>query len=170
MNRGRRGALCEIHPVGVTTAFILGRSERPLASAFVFTAGAASVCVVFAVVLLVSGAFDGGGDAGDWVDVELGVLFAAFGILAVFPKEDPDKDAARRARAERVATAKLPALVGAGLAVQVVNFDALAVFWRRAEGDLGGGCLRGRGGARDALHAGRDARLLPRAGRGSSAQ
>jgi threonine/homoserine/homoserine lactone efflux protein len=112
----------------VVSALILGKSTRPLPSAWTFTAGAASLDILFAVALLASGAFDSGGDAGAVVDVVLGVMFAGIGLLAVFSTESPEKDAARRARAEQVATAKLRTLFVAGVAVQVINFDALAVF------------------------------------------
>lgn len=72
--------------------------------------------------------FDGGGDAGAYVDVALGVIFAGLGVKAIFAKESPEGEAARRARADRIATPKFAILFAAGLAVQVVNADALAVF------------------------------------------
>ena len=112
----------------VVSALILGKSTRPLLSAWTFTAGAATLDIAFAVIVLASGAFDDGGDAGAIVDVLLGVLFAAIGLLAVFQAESPEKDAARRKHAEQIATAKLATLFAAGIAVQVINFDAIAVF------------------------------------------
>jgi hypothetical protein len=112
----------------VVTALILGKSKRPVVSAWTFVAGAAFLDVVFAVVVLASGLFDESGDAGAYVDVGLGILFLAIGVLAVFSEDSPEKDAARRARAERIATAKLSTLFGAGILVQVINFDAIAVF------------------------------------------
>ena len=112
----------------VVSALILGKSARPVFGAWAFVAGAAFLDVVFAVVILAADLFEDGGDAGAIVDVGLGVLFIAMGLLAVFETESPEKDAARRARAERIATAKLTTLFAAGILVQVINFDAIAVF------------------------------------------
>jgi Sap, sulfolipid-1-addressing protein len=112
----------------VVSALILERSKRPLASVWTFVAGAAFLDVVFSIVILASGAFDNGGDAGAYVDVGLGVLFLAMGGLALFGTESPEKDAARQARADSIASAPLGKLFLAGLAVQVINFDAIAVF------------------------------------------
>jgi hypothetical protein len=112
----------------VVSAVILGKSARPVLAAWTFVAGAAFLDVVFAVVILAADLFENGGDAGAIVDVGLGVLFVAMGILAVLQTESADADTARRARVERIATAKLSALFSAGLLVQVINFDAIAVF------------------------------------------
>jgi hypothetical protein len=116
-------------PIGiVVSALILGKSKRPVISTWTFVAGAAFLDVLFAAVILAADLFDQGGDAGAIVDVGLGVLFIVMGLLAVFGAESPEKDAARRARADKIATAKLASLFAAGLAVQVINFDAIAVF------------------------------------------
>ena len=112
----------------VVTALILSKSERPVAGAWTFVAGAAFLDVVFAAVILAADLFEDGGDAGAVVDVGLGVLFIAMGLMAVFQTESPEKDAARRARAEQIAVAKLSTLFAAGFFVQVINFDAIAVF------------------------------------------
>jgi threonine/homoserine/homoserine lactone efflux protein len=114
----------------VVTALILGKSTRPVPSAIVFTAGAAALDALVAVVFLwaLGGSFNSGGDAGAYVDVALGAIFAGLGIKAIFSKDSPDADAARRARAEQIARARLLTLFAAGVAVQVVNADALAVF------------------------------------------
>ncbi len=112
----------------VVTALILGKSRRPLVSAWTFVAGAALLDVVFSLAILASGAFDGGGDAGAYVDVGLGLLFLVMGGLAMFGTESPEKDAARRARADSIASAPLGKLFLAGIAVQIINFDAIAVF------------------------------------------
>ena len=112
----------------VVTALILGKSTRPVLGAWTFVAGAAFLDVVFAAVILAADLFEEGGDAGAIVDVGLGVLFVAMGLLAVFQAESPERDAARRARAEQIATAKLSTLFLAGILVQVINFDAIAVF------------------------------------------
>jgi threonine/homoserine/homoserine lactone efflux protein len=114
----------------VVTALILGKSARPVPSAVVFTAGAATLAVLVTVVFLwaLGGSFDSGGDAGAYVDVGLGVIFGALGIKAIFSHDSPEDVAARRARADRIAQAKFATLFAAGLAVQIVNADALAVF------------------------------------------
>ena len=110
------------------SALILGKSARPVPAAWIFVAGAAFLDIVFAVVILAADLFEEGGDAGAIVDVGLGVLFVAMGLLAVFQTESPEKDAARRARADQIATAKFASLFVAGILVQVINFDAIAVF------------------------------------------
>jgi threonine/homoserine/homoserine lactone efflux protein len=112
----------------VVTALIIGKSARPVVAGWTFVAGAAFLDVAFAAVILAADLFEEGGDAGAIVDVGLGVLFIAMGLLAVFQTESPEKEAARRARAEKIATAKLSTLFLAGILVQVINFDAIAVF------------------------------------------
>lgn len=112
----------------VVTALVLGRPRRPLLAAWTFVAGAAFLDVVFAAVVLATDPFANGGDAGAIVDVGLGLLFCALGLMAVFETPSPEKEAVQRARAERIATAKPTMLFAAGILVQVVNFDALAVF------------------------------------------
>jgi hypothetical protein len=114
----------------VVTALILGKSERPVPSAVVFTAGAAVLDVLVTVLFLwaLGDTFDNGGDAGAYVDVALGLIFGALGIKAIFSTDSPEDAAARRARADRIAQAKFATLFAAGLAVQVINADALAVF------------------------------------------
>jgi hypothetical protein len=116
-------------PIGiVVSALILGKSTRPVLGTWTFVAGAAFLDALFALVILAADLFDEGGDAGAIVDVGLGVLFVAMGLLAAFQAESPEKDAARRARAESIATAKLSTLFVAGILVQIINFDAIAVF------------------------------------------
>jgi Sap, sulfolipid-1-addressing protein len=112
----------------VVSAVILGKSSQPVLGTWTFVAGAAFLDFVFAAVILAADLFENGGDAGAYVDVGLGVLFAAMGILAFFQAESPEKDAAQRARVDKIATAKLATLFGAGILVQVINFDAIAVF------------------------------------------
>lgn len=96
-----------------------------------FVAGAALLDAVFAAVLLGLAAatgYDGGGDAGAIVDVVLGTLFLGVGLFAVFSKVSPEKEAAQRERIQQVARGGLGAMLGAGVIVQIINFDALAVF------------------------------------------
>jgi Sap-like sulfolipid-1-addressing protein len=112
----------------VVSAVILGKSARPVLSTWTFVAGAAFLDLAFAAVILALDLFENGGDAGAIVDVLLGLLFAGMGLLAVFQKESPEKEAAQRARVDKIATAKLSMLFAAGFLVQVINFDAIAVF------------------------------------------
>jgi hypothetical protein len=121
-------AACAAPVAAVVSAVILGKSSRPVISTWTFVAGAAFLDIVFSVVILAADLFENGGDAGAIVDVGLGVLFVAMGLIAVFQTESPEKDAAQRARVDKIATAKLATLFGAGFLVQVVNFDAIAVF------------------------------------------
>jgi Sap, sulfolipid-1-addressing protein len=121
-------AACAAPVAAVVSAVILGKSSRPVISTWTFVAGAALLDFVFAAIVLAADLFENGGDAGAIVDVVLGLLFAGMGLLAVFQKESPEKDAAQRARVDKIATAKLATLFGAGLLVQVINFDAIAVF------------------------------------------
>jgi threonine/homoserine/homoserine lactone efflux protein len=118
--------------VAVVTALILAHSERPLLSAWVFTAGAAALDVVFAVALLVaanaSGAFDGGSDAGAIVDLVLGAIFLAIGIKAVFSRESPEDQASQHRRIERAAAGGLRGMLVTGVVAQVINIDAMTVF------------------------------------------
>lgn len=112
----------------VVTALILSKSKRPLLSAWTFVAGAFLLDLVISIAVFASGVFDTTSDLGAYVDVALGALFAGMGLIAVFSSDDPKKDAARAARADKIATAKLGTLFVAGVLVQVINFDAIAVF------------------------------------------
>jgi hypothetical protein len=112
----------------VVSAMILGKSTRPVVSGWVFVAGAFFLDLVFTIVVFASGVFDSEGDLGAYVDVGLGLLFAAMGVMAVFAKESPESDAKRRARADSIASGTLGRLFAAGFLVQVINFDAIAVF------------------------------------------
>ncbi len=56
-----------------------------------------------------------------------GVIFGVVGVLAIFSTETPEKDEVTRACADRIATAKLVTMFTAGILVQIINVDALAV-------------------------------------------
>ena len=115
----------------VLSALILAQSERPLTSVWVFTAGAAFLdLAMIVIVLAVFGASDigSGGEASAILDTALGALFLLLGVIAVFSKESPEKDAAQRQRAQRVASSPLPRMFLMGILVQVINIDAMAVF------------------------------------------
>jgi threonine/homoserine/homoserine lactone efflux protein len=115
----------------VVTALILAESSRPLTSACVFVAAAAALdtaLIGLALALAEAAGYDGGGDAGAIVDIVLGALFAALGLFAVFSHQSPEKEAAQRERMQRMARGGVGSLIAAGLVVQLVNFDAIAVF------------------------------------------
>jgi threonine/homoserine/homoserine lactone efflux protein len=57
------------------------------------------------------------------------VLFLGLGVMAVFQKPTPEKEEeARRARVESAAAAGLGAIFLTGIAAQIINSDALAIF------------------------------------------
>jgi threonine/homoserine/homoserine lactone efflux protein len=118
--------------VAVVTAVILAESKRPVLSAWVFTAGAASLDIVYSVVILAvanaSGAFDGSSDAGAIVDIVLGAIFLLLGVIAVLSHPDPKKEATQRERIRRAAAAGLGGMLVTGLVAQVINVDAIAVY------------------------------------------
>jgi hypothetical protein len=115
----------------VVTALILAESPRPQLSAWIFTAGALLLDLVLmaaALGLAAATGYDGKGDAGAIVDVVLGVLFLGMAIVAVFSRESPEKEAAQQERIQRAARGGMGTMIALGLVVQVVNFDAIAVF------------------------------------------
>jgi len=115
----------------VLSALILAQSKSPLASVWVFTAGAAFLDVIVILIALAvysSSDVGSGGDASAILDTILGALFLALGVMAVFSHESPEKDAAQRERAQRVASSPLPRMFLMGILVQVINIDAIAVF------------------------------------------
>jgi Sap, sulfolipid-1-addressing protein len=112
----------------VVSALILGNSKTPIGSALLFVAGAAFLDIVFAaVVLAILGPSFNGGDAAAFIDIGLGVIFVALGVLAVLERPDPARDAAQRERAVRLTSAGPSRMIVAGIVVQVINFDAIAV-------------------------------------------
>lgn len=116
-------------PVGlVLSAMVLGGSEQPVFSAWMFCAGAASLAAAISAIALASGLLGQEETLAAWLDIGIGSLFAVIGIKALVGEESPEKDAARRARAEGIAKGSLRSLFLAGIAVQVINFDAIAIF------------------------------------------
>lgn len=113
----------------VVAALVLGRSRTPIPSSSTFVVGALLLDLVVVVLFytLASSTIAGNHDIGAWIDVALGVMFLLLGVFAVREHPDPERDAAQRARAERIASGSLLTLLGAGLVVQVINFDAIAV-------------------------------------------
>lgn len=113
----------------VIAAIILGRSRTPTRSALVFAAGALilDLIVVVVFVTIYRSASASTDDLGAWIDVALGAMFLVLGVVALVQQEDAEKDAAQRARVERIASGSVATLLVAGIVVQVINFDAIAV-------------------------------------------
>jgi hypothetical protein len=117
--------------VAVVSALILAKSKRPLRDTWVFTAAAGSLDALIAAILLFAfwgSTNDAGGDAGAWIDVVLGVVFAALGISALVRPESPEQQAALRGRVDGFLSRGIRGMVVLGLGAQIVNFDAIAVF------------------------------------------
>lgn len=118
--------------VAVVTAVILSKSERPLLSAWTFTAGAAGLDIVYTLGLLAlanaSGAFEGSSNGGAIVDLVLGAIFLTLGVQAILSQESPERDAARRERVDRAGSAGLRGMLITGVVAQIINVDAMAVF------------------------------------------
>lgn len=125
-------AACAAPIVAVVTAFILAQSDRPIAGSWIFTAGAAFVVTIVSVVILVAfwgtNTADDSSDTSAYIDIGLGTIFLALGILAIFGHETADKDTARRARMKGLASGNLPRLFVVGIMAQFINIDALSMF------------------------------------------
>jgi hypothetical protein len=128
-------AAAAVAPIAIVVgALVLGRSKRPVASVWTFAAGAFvldALIVNIAWAVFGSADLSSGGDASAIIDTVLGTLFLTLGVVAVFAHDSPEKDAARRARADRVATAPLATMFVPGVLVQIINADAIAVFASR---------------------------------------
>src|SRR3954452_7255285 len=115
----------------VVSAVILGKAERPALSVSSFVGGAFALDLVFAALVLgiyrAAGVDSGNGDVSAWIDVVLGVIFAFVGGKTLLSRPEPGEQAAQRARVEKIASAKPAALVLAGVAVQVINADAMTM-------------------------------------------
>jgi threonine/homoserine/homoserine lactone efflux protein len=115
----------------VVAALIVADSRTPEASVWAFVAGAALLDLAFAALLYGLLALTGStGNSGfaALFDIAIGVIFLAFGLLALREEDSPVKRAADRDRIERVARGGLRSLLVAGVAVQVINSDALVMF------------------------------------------
>ena len=103
-----------------------------MASGVAFVSGAVFLDVVFAIIILIiaeaAGVDSGSGDLGAIVDTILGAVFVVLGVVAVFAKPSPEKEAAQRLRIEGFASAGFASLFKLGLAVQLINSDALVVY------------------------------------------
>jgi hypothetical protein len=64
---------------------------------------------------------------GAYIDLGLGAIFLILGAVAIFQRETPEGEAKQRARVGSLASAGPKTLITAGIAVQVINFDAIAV-------------------------------------------
>jgi hypothetical protein len=111
----------------VVSALILGVSKRPVISAWAFVAGAAFLDVLFCVVVLGSGLADVSSDASRVDRRRSRCALRRHGDPRRLLDRDT-RDAARRARANRIASSNLGRVLLAGIAVQLINIDAIAVF------------------------------------------
>jgi len=112
----------------VVCAFVLGKSSRPLPSALAFVLGAVLLDAIVTVIIVIAlGRADASTDIGAYIDLALGAIFLILGVVAIFQRETPEGEAKQRARVERLASAGPKTLITAGFAVQVINFDAIAV-------------------------------------------
>ncbi len=126
------GAMAAAPIVLVVSAVIVTKAKRPVAAGMAFVAGAVALDVVFAIIILIiaeaAGADSSSGDLGAIVDTILGAIFVILGLLAVFSKPSPEKEEANRQRVEGFASSGFGSLFKLGLAVQVINSDALVVY------------------------------------------
>ena len=126
------GAMAAAPIVLVVSAVIVTKAKRPVAAGMAFVMGAVALDVVFAVIILwiaeAAGADSSSGDLGAIVDTILGGIFVILGVLAVFSKPSPEKEAANRRRVEGFASSGFGSLFKLGVAVQVINSDALVVY------------------------------------------
>jgi len=112
----------------VVCAFVLGKSSRPLPSSGAFVFGALVLdLIVTTIIVIALGRADASTDIGAYIDLALGAMFLILGVVAIVQKETPEGEAKQRARLERLASAGPKTLITAGIAVQVINFDAIAI-------------------------------------------
>jgi hypothetical protein len=114
----------------VIAALIVSRSERPITSTLVFSAGAALLAGAVAtleLVILAESDIREGGTFGALIDLAIGGLFLVLGLAAVRSRPTAERDAARRAQAERAASGGSRAMFITGLLAQLLNIDSLAV-------------------------------------------
>lgn len=126
------GAMAAAPIVLVVSAVIVTKAKRPIAAGFAFVSGAVILDVVFAIAVLLiaeaAGADSAGDDLGAIVDTILGALFVILGLVAIFSKPSPEKEEAQRNRVEGFASSGFGSLFKLGVAVQVINSDALVVY------------------------------------------
>jgi threonine/homoserine/homoserine lactone efflux protein len=126
------GAAAAAPIVLVVSAVIVTKAKRPIAAGLAFVTGAVALDVVFAIIVLViaeaAGADSSSRDLGAIVDTMLGAVFVILGVVAVFSKPSPEKEEAQRLRVEGFASSGFGSLVKLGVAVQVINSDALVVY------------------------------------------
>ncbi|HEU5112684.1 MAG TPA: GAP family protein [Acidimicrobiia bacterium] len=126
------GAMAAAPIVLVVSAVIVTKAKRPIAAGLAFVVGAVALDVVFAIIILAiaeaTGVDSSSGDLAASVDTILGAVFVILGVAAVFSKPSPEKEEAQRHRVEGFALAGFGSLFKLGVAVQVINSDALVVY------------------------------------------
>ena len=84
--------------------------------------------VVLATAIIASGAFENGGDAGAYVDVGLGPPLPSHGRRRNLREGEPGERGGEERQGGRHRDRPARKLFLAGIAVQVINFDAIAIF------------------------------------------
>jgi hypothetical protein len=87
--------------------------------------------VVFTVVVYALLELTGANESTDLglvLDIALGSLFLYLGVSAYFSHESPEEEQAKRQRIEKIASGSVRSLLVAGVAVQIINSDALAMY------------------------------------------
>jgi len=116
----------------VITAVIVSKAKRPVSASFAFILGAVFLDVIFAIIILLiaesAGVDSSNEDLAAIVDTVLGAAFVILGLVAVFSKPSPEKEAAQRLRVEGFASSSWGSLFRVGVAVQLINSDALVVY------------------------------------------
>ena len=115
----------------VVTSLILSTSKTPSVSAWAFVAGALLLDVIIAALLYglieLTGA-NGSKDFALVLDLLLGGIFLYLGVSAFISHESPEEQRAKRERIERLTSGGILSLFVVGVAVQIINADALAMF------------------------------------------
>jgi threonine/homoserine/homoserine lactone efflux protein len=126
------GAMAAAPIVLVVSAVIVTKAKRPIAAGLAFIVGAVALDVVFAIIILLiaeaTGVDSSSGDLAATVDTILGAVFVILGVVAVFSRPSPEKEEAQRRRVEGFASSGFGSLFKLGVAVQVINSDALVVY------------------------------------------
>lgn len=115
----------------VISCLILAQSKRPVLSVWIFSAGAAVLAVaVLVIVAAVFGESDSlvRHDLSTILGIVLGAIFLLLGVIPIFQRETPEREAKRQKEAANVASSAPPRMLLMGALLQVINFDAIAVF------------------------------------------
>jgi cytochrome c biogenesis protein CcdA len=115
----------------VISCLILAQSKRPILSVWIFSAGAAVLAIaVLVIVAIVFGESDSAvrHDLSAILGILLGAIFLVLGVIPIFQHETPERETKRQQQAANVASSAPPRMFLMGALLQVINFDAIAVF------------------------------------------